>query len=70
MKATRFATVVQWGGGHIYFNGFFETETEAQLAANKHAVYLSNAYKKKRGAKPEVMVWEKKSAGPCFVELK
>jgi hypothetical protein len=66
VKADKFAVVVQWGAGHIYFISFHGTEGKAQLAANAHAVVLSKR-RKKRGAKPEVMVWHKLSTGVQFV---
>ena len=65
MKALEFAVVVQWGGGHIYFLSFHETGEEAQLAANRTEIRENNKHnsRRRRGAKPSVMVWRKLSTG-------
>lgn len=67
MRADKFAVVVQWGGGYIYFQGFHLSEIAAQLAANAHYIQLSKR-RIKRGAQPTVMVWEKKSTGLQLVQ--
>ena len=70
----RFAVVIQWGSGHIYFQSFHKTEEEAQLTANRQDIWRSNEWrtrsKGKKGAKPHVMVWERKSVGVQLIESK
>lgn len=62
MKPDRFAVSVIWGEGPHYFLRYFSTYAKAQSAANTELNALMHR-RVKRGAKPTVMVWEKRSEG-------
>jgi hypothetical protein len=74
MKPKEFAVVMQWGGGHIYFMSFFDSEEKAHLYANSRELGCYNEWRtrpaRKRGAKPHVSVWRKLSDGIQLVEAK
>lgn len=59
MIPKRFAVVVQWGQGMIYFNSFSDDEAEIKRIAEGHAAQLRKQ-QGKRGAKPEITIWEKR----------